>query len=309
MTLSTDVKRSEPLEIKLFGESIQHSRAPLLLNYVFSKLGFNWRYGLLDSSDIPEFERFLYSESCAGAAVTMPNKVRMFDKVNTVDESARVVGAINTIYLRNDNDGNKLYIGTNTDTIGIRDSFLLNAKGIVATSKKLAKPGLVYGGGGACRSAIYALHEYFHCSTIYVVNRFALEVEAVRESMVLAGFQGKIVHIESPELAQAVESPLLIVSTVPDFAPITEEELLARKTIQVFLESKTKGTILEMCYHPKPSTRLFKEFEASGWKVISGIEAMIYQGLAQLELWTGTTLPESSIRETIEYVYKIIEKE
>lgn len=297
--------RTKTFTFRLFGLHIGHSKSPLLQNYLFKKLGLNWRYELYESSDIDAFKKVLQGEDCIGSAVTMPNKVVMAEHVDFVDSDAKAVGAINTIYTRKEkNTGKTLYIGTNTDTYGIRDSFLYNAPEVVKKSKGSNKPGLVYGGGGACRSAVYALNEFLGCSKVYVINRFAEEVEAVREGMVKGGFKGEIIHVSTPEQAATLEKPSLIVCTVPDFAPLTEEEKTARATLEVFIGSQERGAVLEMCYHPKPLTRLYNEFKASNWQVIGGMEAMIYQGFAQQSLWTGYSLNEMPVKDVIEYVYK-----
>lgn len=301
--------RTQKFIFRLFGLHIGHSKSPLLQNYLFGKLGLNWKYELYESSDIDEFKQILHGEDSIGSAVTMPNKVVMTSHVDFVDDDAKAVGAINTIYTRKEKESGKvLFIGTNTDTYGIRDSFLYNAPEVVKKSKESKRPGLVYGGGGACRSAVYALHEFLGCSKIYIINRFALEVEAVRDGMVSGGFKGEIIHVSTPEQAASLEKPTLVVCTVPDFAPQTDEEKTARSTLEVFIASQEKGAVLEMCYHPHPITRLYKDFEAANWQVIGGMEAMIYQGFAQQCLWTGYSLNEMPLKDVISYVYENVNK-
>ncbi|KAK6455601.1 uncharacterized protein RJT20DRAFT_48455 [Scheffersomyces xylosifermentans] len=296
--------RKRPLKVRLFGQHLQHSKAPLLQNYIFDRLGLKWRYELFASDDFTEFKRFLGSENCAGAAVTMPNKVKILEHIDIVDDGAKAVRSVNTIYLRKQLGSERIvYVGTNTDTLGIRDSFTYNAPKYVQRSQSENRPGLVYGGGGACRSAVYALSEFFKCPTIYVVNRFAHEVVAVSRAMAEGGFLGKIVHIKDEEEAHSIQNkPLLVVSTIPDFTPQTAEEKKARAILDIFMSSE-KGAALEMCYHPKPTTRIYNDFKASGWKVISGVEAMIYQGIAQQVLWTGYELEDIPISDIIEHVY------
>ncbi|CAK7904299.1 hypothetical protein CAAN3_07S02762 [[Candida] anglica] len=285
--------------IPLFGLGIAHSRAPMLHNFIFAKLGLPWKYVLFDSDNVESFKENYYDDFFA-CAVTMPNKIIMTQHVDSVDEGAVAVGAINTIYSRTI-DGNKVKIGTNTDTIGIRDAILFNSPQISIERAK-GKPGLVYGGGGASRSAVYALVEYLGCSKVYIINRFKQEVESLEKSMVEGGFKGQILHVETPEQAQNLEVPNLIVCTIPDFAPTTLEEIRAKSTLDVF-KKNGDGVVLEMCYHPNPKTRLYQEFQESNWFVISGIEAMIYQAFAQQVLWTGYNMKELHTKEAIEYVY------
>lgn len=308
-----DQLRKKNFTFRLFGVGIAHSKAPMMHNFLFQELGLaNFRYEIMDSLNVDLYLDYIGSNKNAtceaeltynGSAVTMPNKVTMTNYVDLIDDNARAVGAINTIYVRF-KDGIPINIGTNTDTVGIRDLMRFNAPEIVAKNIKTNKPGLVYGGGGACRSAIYALHEYLGCSKIYVVNRFANEVQVIAESMAANGFAGEIVHVETPEQAEKLEKPELVVLTVPDFEAVTDMEKLARATLETFIQSDQKGAVLEMCYHPQEITRLYKAFKAGGWNVVGGVEAMIYQGLAQQVLWTGYELAEMPVEEVMEHVYK-----
>lgn len=296
--------RQRELSFRLFGLHLTHSRAPTFHNFMFNKLDLPWTYEIFESDHVPSFQDILSADNCIGSAVTMPNKVTMTQHVHHIDDGAKIVGAINTIYTRNDADNKSVIVGTNTDTLGIRDSFLLNHPHLL--QDLTPKAGLVYGGGGACRSAVYALNEYLACDVVYIINRFADEVDQVKTSFQNNGFKGTIVHLATPEQAQAVDPPQLIVLTVPDFEPSTSHEKLAKQTLDVFIQSKQKGIVLEMCYHPNPITRLYREFEANDWTVISGVEAMIYQGIAQQVLWTGYTIDEMPIEEVRKHVYSTL---
>lgn len=106
-----------------------------------------------------------------------------------------------------------------------------------------------------------------------------------------------------------MEKPELVVLCVPDFEPITPEEINDHATLEVFLQSPEKGSVIEMCYYPHIVTRLFKDFENLGWQVISGIEPMIYQGIAQQVLWTGYSVEEMPVKEAINHVYESISAE
>ncbi|KAG7795413.1 hypothetical protein KL929_004180 [Ogataea haglerorum] len=289
----------------LCGKGTQHSKAPLLLNTMFAAKGLDWEYQLLDTDDAEAFSKMLVSGKILGCAVTMPNKVTFSSLVDQLTEDARVVGSINTVFARrNSGTGQIVYVGANTDIIGVRDSFLFNE-----TAKKKClevRPGLVYGAGGACRAAIYALHTYLGCPKIYVINRFGHEVETVAKSMKQNGFAGDIIHLSTPQEARRVELPKFIVLAVPNVKPQTADEKLAKATLDVFIES-SKGSVLEMCYHPVIRTLLYEEFEKNGWNVIPGWEAMIYQGAAQFGYWTGIPLEETPVEHVSQTLRKNLE--
>lgn len=297
----------------LFGTKIANSKAPALHNFLFRKQGLGGHnYQILESSDVEGFVELISANNkarakCAadlaynGSAVTLPHKVVMVDHVDVVDDNAKAVGAINTIYVRFDHQKNPLNVGTNTDTIGIRDAFVFRSKDVVQENLRSGRPGLVYGGGGASRAAVYALHTYLGCPQVYVVNRFEHEIVELMAAMKRNGFTGEIIPVTSIEQARQLSRPHLAVLSVPDVPPHTPQEKHAREILGVFME--TPGHVIEMCYYPSVKTALYKDFEAAGWHVILGVEPMIYQGIAQQALWTGYDASHLDVEDARKHVY------
>lgn len=216
----------------------------------------------------------------------MPNKIAIMPHLDYLTDECRSVGACNTIFVREDEGGNRLLCGTNTDIIGVRDAFYKN----VPDPKDAFfhdRPGLVLGGGGAARSAIYALRRHMRVRDIYLVNRDARETDAVITWWNSAhGYGGgddggNIIHVDSVKQATALPAPGAVVACVPDFSPRTAEEVLVRRIFETFMR-KEKGAVLEMCYNPTPWTEIGHIAEREGWDVILGTEAMIWQGIQQV---------------------------
>ena len=214
----------------------------------------------------------------------MPYKVSLISAVDDVTVEGRKIGAINTVFLRQDPEGITRYIGTNTDCVGVREAFLQNFPNILEQSP--GKPSMVIGAGGTCRAAIYALSEWFGASCIYLVDRLESEALAVIESFEAAGIRAKLQWVSSERQAEQLQAPKLIVGTVPDFPANEPEEILAGKICDIFLNKSAKGFVLEMCYHPIPHTAFYHRAVKAQWSVVVGTEAMINQGLAQQVLWT-----------------------
>lgn len=229
----------------------------------------------------------------------MPNKVTIMKYLDEVTEECREVGACNTLFLREEN-GKRIFCGTNTDVVGIRESFYQNVADPDAVFHD--KPAMVIGGGGAARSAVYALQKWMRATKIYLVNRDASEVEAVIEECLARGFGDKLVHVSTVEQAEALEAPGAIVACVPDFPPKTQEEIVARQIIETFFNKERKGSILEMCYNPNPYTEIGGIAERAGWQVILGTEALIWQGLEQDRYWTGLPLNELPVQRVKEVI-------
>lgn len=209
----------------------------------------------------------------------MPHKVAILPYLDELTEECRDVGACNTLFLRHLPDGRRLFCGANTDVIGIRESFVQN---VSDPSVYENRPAMVIGGGGAARSAIYALHKWLKATCVYVVNRDKSEVDAVVAECIERAYGVRLIHVETVEQAEALEAPGAIVACIPDFPPTTREEKLVRRIIEVMLEKEHKGALLEMCYNPSPFTALGALSESKGWQVILGTEALIWQGIEQV---------------------------
>ena len=226
----------------------------------------------------------------------MPNKVAVMRHLDQVTEECRDVGACNTVFIRHDPaTGRRLLCGANTDVAGIRYSFEQNVKDPEKVYR--GRPALVIGGGGAARSAVYALRKWLGVGTIYLVNRDVAEVEAVRKDCEGTGYGTGLLHVQTVNQAKELEGPGAIVACVPDFAPQTAKERVARDITVTFLDKTKKGAMLEMCYNPTPFTQLGALAEGKGWQVILGTEALIGQGLEQDKYWTGKSIEEMPLQE------------
>jgi len=271
----------------LVGSPIGHSSSPKLHDSISSSSKIPYAQLLAETTDLSSFMAYLSNHPpvprLLGSGVTMPHKVSVLPYLDHLTPEAQAVGAVNTIYFR-EHHGQREMWGTNTDVIGIRDAFLSNLDERVLGNMR-GRPGLIVGGGGTCRAAIYALERYLGCSKIYIINRDRKEVEAViRDTKTNLEIQ----HLTSLAEAQEVDAPGLIISAIPDFEPNTASELMVRDILNSLLSrQEERGAVLEMCYHPSPDTRITRLAERCGWKVIGGLEAMVGQGLEQAKLWAG----------------------
>ncbi|MCI2435624.1 hypothetical protein KC274_14665, partial [Listeria monocytogenes] len=122
--------------------------------------------------------------------------VAIMPHLDELTEECREVGACNTIFVK-ERDGQRVYCGTNTDVVGIRESFYQN----VADPDRVFhdRPAMVIGGGGAARSAVYALQKWMRATQIYLVNRDKAEVDAVVAECRARGYGDRLVHVATPE--------------------------------------------------------------------------------------------------------------
>jgi len=122
----------------LVGRKLGHSFSP----FIHSSLG-NSEYKLFELEP-EDLGAFMQREDLGGVNVTIPYKIDVMQYCDVLDETAREIGAVNTVVKR---DG-KLY-GYNTDFIGF--CRMLEVSGISVKGKKV----LVLGNGGASKTAVY----------------------------------------------------------------------------------------------------------------------------------------------------------
>lgn len=279
----------------LFGYPIAHSLSPLLHQTVYDSLGLRWSQIPLESKDMAHFLTLIPDPKFFGASVTMPHKVNIISKLDEITPEGRAIGACNTIFVRHGDNGRRILCGTNTDCVGIRKAFEQNVEHGDAIYR--GRPGMVIGGGGAARSAVYALKKWLGCSAIYIVNRDKAEVDAVIEECSRKGFGDGLLYVQNAAQAHRLEGPGAIVACIPNFPPQTPSELAAREVMEIMLRKKHKGAILEMCYHPSPWTEIAEISRRAGWQVILGTEALIWQGLEQERYWTGREVEQLPVEK------------
>ncbi|HEY2907049.1 MAG TPA: type I 3-dehydroquinate dehydratase, partial [Vicinamibacterales bacterium] len=97
----------------LVGPPVSHSVSPAMFNAAFRAAEVNAVYLPMPAVDADDFVRFARALPIAGASVTVPFKVSLYDRVDEAYSVARRVGAINTIRAE---EGR--WIGGNTDSAG-----------------------------------------------------------------------------------------------------------------------------------------------------------------------------------------------
>lgn len=237
----------------------------------------------------------------------MPNKVTFMPLLDDLTEEARAIGAVNTVFIRLDSRGDRRYIGTNTDCVGIKETLLNNSHTVLDDAR--AQPALVIGAGGAARSAIYALWKWFKPSEIYIVNRLTSETIELIAGMLLSIPSIRLRHVESVEEAQRLKPPCVCVGTIPDDKPRGTGELLAWQICETFLKKRgqVKGVVLDMCYHPA-CTRLLKLAEMTGWRTMYGTEVLVRVAVAQQALWLEEEPKPDAVQKTLSSMQRVVSR-
>ena len=146
----------------IIGNPISHSLSPLMYNTLFSYYNMNSIYLPFDVkiSDIEERVKQFKLLQVSGFNVTIPNKIKIMDFLDEIDDQALKIGAVNTVVNKN----GKL-IGYNTDINGVINS--LSKNNVSPTNSNNV---MLFGAGGAARSCIVALDQ-MKFKKVTVTNR------------------------------------------------------------------------------------------------------------------------------------------
>ena len=131
----------------LFGHPIAHTMSPELHSKLFRASGKDCEYFAVDvpPEDLEEAMR-IASQTCGGLNLTIPHKKAVFQYLDAVDETAKNLGSVNTVFFH---DGTS--VGYNTDILGFSGS--LEFDGISVENKTA----VVCGYGGVARVICYHL--------------------------------------------------------------------------------------------------------------------------------------------------------
>lgn len=262
--------------VALLGDPVAHSVSPAMQNAAFAAAGLNFVYLAfpVPAAAIGGAVAGLRDLGIRGANVTIPHKTAVQAFLDSVDEQAKRVGAVNVIV----NDGGRL-TGHNTDAPGFLAA--LNRGGFEPGGKKV----VVLGSGGAARAIVFALREA-GASSIAIVNRTPETAASLAAETGAAAFP-----LTEQGLKEALSGAALVVNaTSVGMSPDGGSTPLPSGFLRPDL------TVFDTIYRPR-ETRLLREAEGAGCRTIGGLEMLVEQGALAFELWTGEPAPRGIMRQ------------
>ena len=220
----------------------------------------------------------------AGFNCSIPHKVSVIEHLDSLGESAAVIGAVNCVVRR----GERL-IGENTDGIGF-----------LASLRTVAEPRgrslLLLGAGGAAR-AIAVEAALAGAARITVVNR-----DRSRGAELVA-----LLNERTPAQAELVVWDG--VQRVPDGTDIvvnaTSVGLFPDVDARLELEAGDlrEGMVVADVIPNPPRTRLIRDAEARGATTLDGTGMLVQQGVASIGHWTGVDVDPAVMRRALAAIF------
>jgi len=261
--------------IGLVGENIKNSFSPYIHNRIIVKYSLNFCYlpFQVKKADLNNAIEGIKALNIKGVNITFPYKEKVIGFLDEVEESARRIGAVNTIV---NNEG--VLNGYNTDVVGFKRS--LQEVGEFTVKRKKAA---ILGGGGAARAVIYSILEE-GIEEVYIFNRTLEKAGKIKQDF-SSFFPESSIYIfplEKESLKDKINKAHLLVNTTSigmppqvNNTPLPDEKLFHPNLL-----------VYDLIYHPA-KTLFLKQAEEAGAKIINGLPMLFYQAIESFYLWTG----------------------
>ncbi len=273
----------------LIGNPVQHTMSPFIHNnlaYRMQKDVIYVPFPVLD--DLSAAIKGAYALGIQGLNITVPYKSEAIPFLNDIDETAKRIGAVNTL-IRTEHG----FKGYNTDAMGFRRE--LEAEQIRVADRHT----IVLGAGGASAAIVFTLAD-MGARDIILANRSFPKADTLAERV-----NQTLKHpIVKPVLLSEVnenmphDDYLVIQCTSVGLSPRVDDCVVTRDE---FYKKVTTG--VDLIYNPEQTT-FMKGIIRNGGHAYNGMKMLIYQAVSAFELFCGLDEIPNTVAEEISELWK-----
>lgn len=269
----------------VIGHPIGHTLSPVMHNASMQELGYDGIYLALDihPDELMDVLPAMAKMGFAGVNLTVPHKEIAFRGLDKLDESARLLGAANTVQFTPDG-----MIGHNTDGYGflkaLEESFGKRMEGDAV---------FVLGCGGAGRAvALMAAKEGARSLVL-------ADIDAERVQRLDTEIRGLTPQVEvKPALDKASQIALcrecdLVVQASPVGMKKGDPSLLPSEAF------RAGQRVFDLIYM-YPETAILTVAREAGAQIANGLGMLLHQGARAFEIWTGVNPSVPAMRKALE---------
>lgn len=269
--------------ITLLGDPLKQSFAAQMQNAGYEEAGLNmiYFYTEINNEHLADVVNGLRYMNFAGFAVTKPNKVKVLEYLDELDPLCEKMGASNTVVRTPEG---KL-IGHNTDGIGFIRS--IQKDGGIKVDENVY---FCIGSGGAGRAMCSAL-AYYGAKKIYITDVFEESSKSLVED-INKNFAPVAEWVPSGDWSKVSEADVVMNASGIGMGSHIGENPMPVEYINA------EQFYFDACYNPD-KTQFLIDAEAAGAKILNGLGMSLYQGAAQIELWTGQEAPIEAMRQKL----------
>ena len=253
-----------------FAQPAAENPTMVMIEAAFRYHGLPWRYINCEvaPSDLGDAVRGARAMGWRGFNCSIPHKVAVIEHLDRLGESARIIGAVNTIVVQ---DGQ--LIGENTD-----------GKGFVQALSQIIDPAghsiMLFGAGGAGRAVGVEL-ALAGAQRITVVNRSRAKGEE------LAALIAE--HTPAESVYCAWDGPVAVPNGTGIVVHATSQGLYPNidQMPDIDIDSLSPDMVVADGIHNPPETRLLQAARAQGCRTVDGLAMLVGQGVIGLKYWAG----------------------
>jgi len=274
------------IHLGLIGYPLGHSLSPKIHTAALKVCDLEGDYSLFpihldDKQGLKDLLARVRSGEITGLNVTIPHKQNVIDFIDKLTPTAKSIGAVNTIYLKDE----KL-IGDNTDASG----FLADLKNFIGNQElEIEKSALVLGAGGSARAVVYALLNDGWNVTISA--RRIEQAEQLAKSF--SNYPLSIIHSSNLPTFKFQTCNLIVNTTPIGMTPNTNQSPLPEN-----LSLPSNVFIYDLVYNPR-ETKLVKDAKRNGNQATTGLGMLIEQAALAFEIWTEKKTPREILYNSV----------
>jgi len=254
----------------VLGHPVAHSLSPPMHNAAFRALGWNAIYLAFDVAPerLPDVLPAMAAMGFGGVNVTVPLKEVAFRSLASLDDSARLVGSVNTVQFAPEG-----MIGHSTDGYGFLRAFAeAFGRGIRGRSV------FVLGAGGAGRAlALVCARE--GAGRVALADLDSARAERVRSEAETMGLAVEVSREPGAWPAAARSADIVVQATTVGMKPSDASPLPA--------SAFRKGQDVFDLVYQFPETAFLRTAREAGARGVNGLDMLLYQGVRSFQIWTG----------------------
>ncbi len=274
----------------ILANPVEHSMSPMLQNLYARCTGTDFIYVpfKVKEEELQAAVSGAFVLNISGMNVTVPHKQAVMRYLDGIDETAREIGAVNTL-VRTERG----YRGYNTDVPGLKRA--VEEAGFTVKGRDC----LLIGAGGAARAAAYMLARG-GAESITVLNRSLEKAEELAEygnriagRMLMRALPLSQWNALCGKRYLAIQCTSVGMHPAEDAAPIEDKEFY-----QLIEEA------LDVIYTPA-ETKFMRMVREAGGRAVNGLKMLVYQGAVSYELWNPGVQVD---RETLALAETLIQR-
>lgn len=255
----------------VLGYPVGHSRSPALHTYWLKKYAGGGAYFpiAVPPSQLPVALKSLVAGEFQGFNVTIPHKEAICALLDSLDTTAKQVGAVNTVVVTN-RDGRPYLTGYNTDVVGYADGLIAGAPQLQLKGASAA----IIGSGGAARAVALALKQHGISTMVFLARNEQAAAAIIKDTGLsnasIVAFPGAIKPLSMD----------VLVNTTP-------LGMKGQAALDFPWQSLQQSCVVSDCVYNPLVTAFLREAAEHGHTTVDGLGMFLGQAAAAFALWTG----------------------